>query len=133
MNIEIKEIVKEKKPRGRPAKIKEIIKPEMIEPEIKEIKKIPRGRPKQFNISVKQYNALYYLKNKDKTKGTCLCDVCNVLISKSNKSRHFASTYHQKMIDFHINEVHEVLDIYNENTIEENQVDEYLDELIKEM
>ena len=79
-----------KRQRGRPIKIKplEIINPEIIEPiQINEIKRIPRGRPKQFYLSVHEYNQQYYLKNKEKTKGSCLCEVCNVLISKSNKSK----------------------------------------------
>ena len=117
------QIVKEKKSRGRPIKIKplEIINPEIIEP-IQEIKKIPRGRPKQFNLTVHEYNQLYYLKNKEKTKGTCLCEVCDVLISKSNKSKHFKSKYHQKMIDFHINEVSVLWDMEAEIR---DEMDEY--------
>lgn len=114
------EIVKEikKLPRGRPIKIKplEIINPELIEPiQIKnEIQKIPRGRPKKFDLTVHEYNQLYYLNNKEKTKGTCLCEVCNVLISKSNKSKHLKSKYHKKIIDFYINDVNEDKENYDE-------------------
>ena len=106
----------EKKTRGRPKKL-EILNPEFIEPikEVPKIPKMPRERPKIFQMTKEEYNAIYYKKNKEKTKGTCLCDVCNVLVSKSNKSRHIASKYHQNMINFHINEVHEVL-----NQIEDN-------------
>ena len=97
------EIVKEikKLPRGRPIKIKplEIINPEIIEPIKPEIQKIPRGRPKKFNLTVHEYNQQYYLNNKEKTKGCCLCEVCNVLVSKSNKSRHLLSKYHQEKLN----------------------------------
>ena len=133
MNIELS---KEKLPRGRPKKIKipvlEAVNQEIIEPN-QEIKKIPRGRPKQFHLTVHQYNQLYYMKNKEKTKGNCVCDVCNVLISKSNKSRHFASKYHQKMVDFHINEANEVLKEDNENYDEIDSYDKYVEECEAEM
>ena len=122
-NTEIKKL-----PRGRPVKIKtiEIVNPEFIEP-IQEIKKIPRGRPKQFHLTVHEYNQQYYLKNKEKYQGECICEVCNVLISKSNKSRHFTSKYHKKMIDFHINEVDEVLqENLDEDRDEMDAYDEYI-------
>ena len=95
--IEIKKL-----PRGRPVKVKnlEIINPEIIEIiQINEIQKIPRGRPKKFNLTVHEYNQQYYLKNKEKTKGSCLCEVCNLLVSKSNKSRHILSKYHQEKLN----------------------------------
>ena len=133
MNIELS---KEKLPRGRPKKIKipvlETVNQEIIEPN-QEIKKIPRGRPKQYHLTVHQYNQLYYMKNKEKTKGNCVCDVCNVLISKSNKSKHLKSKYHQKMIDFHIKEANEVLKEDNENYDEIDSYDKFVEECEAEM
>ena len=85
------------KKRGRPPKIKIPEEPKEIHEDV--IPKIPRGRPKLFDLSTEEYNKMYYEKNKEKTKGTCLCDVCNVLISKSNNSKHLKSKYHQDKIN----------------------------------
>lgn len=63
--------------------------------------KIKRGRPKTINlVDMKQYQKDYYERNKDKTKGDILCSSCNVLHSKSNKSRHFNSKYHLERLNF---------------------------------
>jgi len=95
--IEIKKIA-----RGRPKKIEtiETITTTIITPVIEnEIQKIPRGRPKKFfNMTVKDYNAQYYENNKEKTKGACICEICNCKISKSNKSRHVQSLYHKNKL-----------------------------------
>ena len=89
-----------KRSRGRPIKIKPLEIKEIIEPiQITELQKIPRGRPKKFNLTVHEYNQQYYLNNKEKTKGSCLCEVCNLLVSKSNKSRHILSKYHQEKLN----------------------------------
>ena len=61
-----------------------------------EPQKIKRGRPKTLSedLSMKDYMRSYYLLNIEKTKGDILCKTCNVLHSKSNKSRHNNSKYH---------------------------------------
>jgi hypothetical protein len=86
------------KKRGRPPKAKESViilctlTEDISMDEI--IKPIPKGRPKQFDMTVEEYNKMYYEKNKGKTKGNCICDSCKVYYSKSNKSRHMSSQYH---------------------------------------
>ena len=59
-------------------------------------KMIKRGRPPKLeNFDRKAYNKSYYEKNKENTKGTYFCNVCNVICSKSNKSRHNKGSLHQ--------------------------------------
>ena len=67
----------------------------MSEIENKEIQKMQRGRPKKLNSLKKDYNQQYYQLNKEKTKGSCICEVCNKLVSKSNKSRHNLTKLHK--------------------------------------
>ena len=58
------------------------------------IKRVQRGRPRTVNITdMKQYGKEYYEANKDKFKGDMLCPHCNLICSKSNKSRHLKK-YH---------------------------------------
>ena len=69
---------------------------EVVEPP----QKIKRGRPKTINlIDMKQYQKEYYERNKEKTKGDIHCISCNVLHSKSNKTRHLKSKYHLERIN----------------------------------
>jgi len=52
------------------------------------------GRPRTVNIvNITAYRKEYYEKNKIHTKGDILCPHCNLLCSKSNKSRHYKK-YH---------------------------------------
>jgi hypothetical protein len=93
------------KKRGRPPKVKEpiIILCSLIDnisdSMINEIKSIPKGRPKQFDMTENEYNKMYYEKNKEKTKGNNVCDSCKVYYSKSNKSRHMNSKYHLDRVE----------------------------------
>ena len=73
--------------RGRPKK-EPVEKGEII------VKKL--GRPKIIQVDSKTYQKEYYEIHKEKTKGIIICEVCQVYHSKSNKSRHIQSKYHQE-------------------------------------
>ena len=67
---------------------------------MEEINKVKIGRP-STNFNKKEYMKIYYQNNKDKYKSaTYHCEICNLISSKANKSRHI-KTYHkdQKEID----------------------------------
>ena len=60
-----------------------------------EIPKVKRGRPKKLEgFNMKDYMKEYYKKNIEKTKGDIICTTCNVMHSKSNKTRHLKSKLH---------------------------------------
>ena len=71
---------------------------EVIEKNIQEvIKRVKLGRPRSNFMTPeerKEYRREYYENNKDKYMGDFLCVHCNVIISKSNKSRHSNSKIH---------------------------------------
>jgi len=69
------------------------------EPKVEiEPKRVKHGRPRTVNIiDKKEYQTTYYEKNKDKTKGDALCPHCNLLYSKSNKTRHNRK-YHPELV-----------------------------------
>ena len=52
------------------------------------VERVRVGRPKTITTDKKTYFKEYYEKNKEKTSGDFLCPICNLLCSKSNKSRH---------------------------------------------
>jgi hypothetical protein len=85
------------KKRGRPPKAKEPVIVLCL-PVDGEIKLIPKGRPKQFDMTSEEYNKMYYQNNKEKTKGNAICESCKVYYSKSNRSRHIASKYHLERV-----------------------------------
>ena len=62
--------------------------------------KIKMGRPKTILIDKKTYQKLYYETNKvllkSKYGGEMVCDVCNIIHSKANKSRHYKSKIHNQ-------------------------------------
>ena len=61
--------------------------------------RIRSGRPKTLDIDnsdMKEYRKEYYQRNKDKYKGDCICNICNAIYCKSNKSRHMKSPHHLK-------------------------------------
>ncbi len=59
-----------------------------------QIQRVKSGRPKSI-INKKEYAKDNYLNHKDKWQGDFHCPICNLLCSKSNKSRHFQSKVHQ--------------------------------------
>ena len=70
-----------------------------------EIKHVKVGRPKnEKEFNRKEYNKNYYDKHKEKTKGTYICPVCNLLCSISNRSRHNQSSLHKKQEEQNIKE-----------------------------
>ena len=61
---------------------------------VEEIKRVKRGRPKNNVVFDKLgYCKDYYENNKKKWQGDFVCVHCNLLCSKSNKSRHI-KTHH---------------------------------------
>lgn len=103
MNSNIEEVINEnvveRRPRGRPRKNKDLVIVETII-------KCKIGRPKIYLTeeerleSVRLYNKKYYEEvGRINSKGDILCPTCNLLISKSNKSRHNSTSYHLKNVE----------------------------------
>ena len=88
--------------------------------EIEEIvyPQIPRGRPKKYeDLTKEEYNKMYYKDNKEKTKGNCICEICKLMISKSNKSRHHKSKIHLQNLEKIIGKCHIIVDSYDPELI----------------
>ena len=63
---------------------------------MEEINKVKIGRP-STNFNKKEYMKIYYQNNKDKYKSaTYHCEICNLISSKANKSRHNRTYHHEK-------------------------------------
>jgi len=71
-----------------------------------EPQRIKKGRPRTLgiiiedNYCVKDYNKSYYeMVYKEKMKGEYVCEICNVICSKANRSRHNKSKLHLNNMD----------------------------------
>ncbi len=63
--------------------------------------KVPRGRRPTLNLKnsdMKEYRKTYYEQNKEKYTGQCICNICNAIYYKSNKSRHMKSNFHNEYL-----------------------------------
>ena len=78
---------------------------------------IPRGRPKKYDLTKEEYNIMYYRNNKEKSKGNCICEICQLMISKSNKSRHHKSKIHLKNLEKIIGKCQVIVDSYDPELI----------------
>ena len=52
--------------------------------------------------------------NKEKSKGNCICEICHLMISKSNKSRHHKSKIHLQNLEKIIGKCQIIVDSYQE-------------------
>ena len=64
------------------------------------VKRMPRGRPRQFDYKTKQdYHKAYYILHKHKWNMDYQCPSCELVCSYVNKGRHEKSSYHLRIIE----------------------------------
>lgn len=64
------------------------------------VKRMPRGRPRQFEYKTKQdYHKAYYILHKHKWNMDYQCPSCELVCSYVNKGRHEKSSYHLRIIE----------------------------------
>lgn len=64
------------------------------------VKRVPRGRPRQFEYKTKQdYHKAYYILHKHKWNMDYQCPSCELVCSYVNKGRHEKSSYHLRIIE----------------------------------
>ena len=66
----------------------------------KAVKRMPRGRPRQFEYKTKQdYHKAYYILHKHKWNMDYQCPSCELVCSYVNKGRHEKSSYHLRIVE----------------------------------
>jgi hypothetical protein len=64
------------------------------------VKRMPRGRPRQFEYKTKQdYHKAYYILHKHKWNMDYQCPSCELVCSYVNKGRHEKSSYHLRIVE----------------------------------
>jgi hypothetical protein len=64
------------------------------------VKRMPRGRPRQFEHKTKQdYHKAYYILHKHKWNMDYQCPSCELVCSYVNKGRHEKSSYHLRILE----------------------------------
>ena len=74
---------------------------EVVEaPRSEAVKRMPRGRPRQFEYKTKRdYHKAYYILHKHKWNMDYQCPSCELVCSYVNKGRHEKSSYHLRIVE----------------------------------